>query len=241
MKFAMLGTFATEGFMLLLGILTGSLVARLLLPEGRGALAAVLFWPQLLAGIGFVSLGEAVTYRIGILPAREPLIRASSFWLASAFSVVVMLVGYVLLPFLLGDGRAYLCTVARFYLLYIPFNFVTLALLATDQGRLEFSRFNTLRLLVPLLYLVGVLMLWVTGKVSVGWFVAANFAATTLMALLALLQHGSLFLHTSSLEEAKALVRFGLRFHPAAIVLLLASQVDLFVVLTLWDDATLGH
>ena len=38
MKFAMLGTFATEGFIVLVGILTGSLVARLLLPEGRGAL-----------------------------------------------------------------------------------------------------------------------------------------------------------------------------------------------------------
>jgi len=44
-------TFATEVHCAF-GILTGSLVARLLLPEGRGALAAVLFWPQLLAGIG---------------------------------------------------------------------------------------------------------------------------------------------------------------------------------------------
>src|SRR5437016_10661695 len=109
MKVAMLGTFATEGFTVLLGILTGSLVARLLLPEGRGAFAAVLFWPQLLAGIGFLSLGEAVTYRIGILPERESLIRASSFWPALAMSVVMMAGGYVLMPFLLGEeiGRAH--------------------------------------------------------------------------------------------------------------------------------------
>src|SRR2546428_2429535 len=106
MKFAMLGTFATEGVLLLVGILTGSLVARLLLPEGRGALAAVLFWPQLLAGIGFLSLGEAVTYRIGILPERESLIRASSFWPALAMSVVILAGGYFLIPFLFCVGRA---------------------------------------------------------------------------------------------------------------------------------------
>ena len=241
MKFAMLGTFATEGFIVLLGILTGSLVARLLLPEGRGALAAVLFWPQLLAGIGFLSLGEAVTYRIGMLPDRESLIRASSFWLASAMSVVVMAGAYVLMPFLLGEGRAHLWTVAQLYLLYVPFNFVTLALLATDQGRLEFSRFNTLRMLVPLIYLTGILLLWVTERVSVGWFVAANFASAALLALLALRLHGSVFHHKPSLEEAIALCGFGLRFHPATIVLLLAGQVDVFVVLALWDDATLGH
>src|SRR5438128_3262308 len=241
MKVAMLGTFATEGFTVLLGILTGSLVARLLLPEGRGALAAVLFWPQLLAGIGFLSLGEAVTYRIGMLPERESLIRASSFWPALAMSVVILAGGYLLMPFLLGEGRAHLWTLARFYLLYIPFNFVALALLATDQGRLEFERFNTLRLLVPLLYLAGIFLLWMTDKVSVGWFVAANFAATFLVALLALRLNGSLFLHKPSLEEAKSLFTYALRFHPATIVLLLAGQVDVFVVLALWDDATVGH
>src|SRR2546425_11888108 len=105
MKFAMVGTFATEGFIVLLGILTGSLVARLLLPEGRGALAAVLFWPQLLAGIGFLSLGEAVTYRIGTLPERESLIRASSFWPALGMSVVILAGGYILNSFVLGGGR----------------------------------------------------------------------------------------------------------------------------------------
>src|SRR2546426_8502326 len=123
MKVAMFGTFATEGFTVLLGILTGSLVARLLLPEGRGALAAVLFWPQLLAGIGFLSLGEAVTYRIGILPERESLIRASSFWPALAMSVVILAGGYLLIPFLFWGGPARPLALAPFFLLFIPFYF----------------------------------------------------------------------------------------------------------------------
>src|SRR2546427_4607878 len=135
MKVAMLGTFATEGFTVLLGILTGSLVARLLLPEGRGALAAVLFWPQLLAGIGFLSLGEAVTYRIGILPERESLIRASSFWPALAMSVVILAGGDLLIPFLFCGGRAHPWTLAPFFLPFIPLNFLAFGLFSTHQGK----------------------------------------------------------------------------------------------------------
>src|SRR3989454_4453061 len=125
MKVAMLGTFATEGFTVLLGILTGSLVARLLLPEGRGAFAAVLFWPQLLAGIGFLSLGEAVTYRIGILPERESLIRASSFWPALAMGVVILAGGYFLFSFLFCEGGGRPREVPPLFPLFIPFNFLS--------------------------------------------------------------------------------------------------------------------
>jgi hypothetical protein len=40
---AWLGTFAASSFMLVCNIVTGILVARFLLPEGRGASAVMLF------------------------------------------------------------------------------------------------------------------------------------------------------------------------------------------------------
>src|SRR5207245_11338288 len=95
--------------------------------------------------------------------------------------------------------------------------------------------------LVPPCDLTGILCIWPTERISVGWFVPANFAAAALLALLALGLHRSVFHHKPYLEEAIALCGFGLRFHPATIVLLLAGQVDVFIVLALWDDATLGH
>src|SRR5262249_721962 len=237
----MLGTFATDSAVLLIGILTGSLTARLLLPEGRGALAAVLFWPQLLAGIGILSLNEAATYRIGARPERTSIITASSLWLAVILAGVTMLAGYALVPFLLGEGRAPLVPLARIYLLvFIPFNFIVLSLLASDHGGLHFAFYNTLRLLVPLIYLLGLLALWATGRVSVAWVVAVNCAGTVLVTVVRLILLGSRIAMRPSWEEAKALLGFAGRFHLTSVLLLLAAQGDQLVVLTLWDNVAVG-
>ena len=60
---AWIGTFGTNIVIVLAGVLTGVLSARFLLPGGRGELAAVLLWPQLIAGLGLMSLKEAITHR----------------------------------------------------------------------------------------------------------------------------------------------------------------------------------
>lgn len=241
MKSALVGTFATDSAVLFVTVLTGSLAARLLLPEGRGALAATLFWPQLLAGLGWLSLSDAATYRIGVQPDRAPVVTASALWLALALASLTMFCGYLLLPLLLGQERAHLVPLARGYLLaFVPFNFVALGLLASDHGNLHFGRYNILRLLVSLVYLVCLLALWATDRASVGWVAAANCAGTVLVTLLLVKVHGSKLLLAPSREEIKALAGLAGRFHPTSVLLFLAAQVDQFVVLTLWDDATLG-
>lgn len=240
-KSNMLGTLLTDSAVLLLGILTGILAARFLLPDGRGALAAVLFWPQLLAAIGFMSLNEASAFRIGIQPERASVITASSFWVALGLASLTTLVGYILVPFLLGERRAHLWTLTRIYLLYIPFNFLALGLLASVQGKLDFTRYNLIRFIVPLLYMTGILTLWVTDYVTVAGFVVANCAASVLVAILCLVLVKDWALTSASREEMLALVRSAARFHPTTVLLLLASQVDQFSVLAFWDDAVFGQ
>ena len=85
---ALLGTLLTETALLLGTLVTGSLTARLLLPEGRGALAAILYWPQLLAGIGLLSVHEATTYRVGSRPDTASSTRASSLCILMALAGV---------------------------------------------------------------------------------------------------------------------------------------------------------
>ena len=236
------GTFATDGALSVLGILTGSMTARWLFPAGRGALAAVLFWPQFLAGIGLLSLGDATTYRTGTAREKSAVILASSFWLALALSAIVTGAGFLAMPFFLGEARAHLVGLAQIYLLvFIPFNFVTLVLLASDQGKIYFARYNLLRLLVPVIYLTGLLILWTTKNVSVARVVAIDCAATVLVALTRLFAKEPILLMKPAWEETKTLLRIAARFHVASVLLFLASEADTFVCLLLWDDATLGR
>ena len=241
-KSALLGTFATDGTLLLLGIATGSFAARLLLPEGRGALAAVLLWPNLLAGIGLLSLNEASTYRVGRQPDRVSVVTASAVWLALVLAGVTMMAGYLLMPALLGEERAHLVTITRTYLLiFTPFNFLALALLATDQGALHFGRYNVLRLLVPMIYLIGLVALWLTGSVSVAWVVAVNCGATVVVALIRVILSAGSIVTKPAWREGMELLRLASRMHFATVLLFLTAQADQLVVLIVWNDATLGQ
>jgi enterobacterial common antigen flippase len=240
---AMLGTLLTEAALLLGTLVTGSLTARLLLPEGRGTLAAILYWPQLLAGIGLLSVHEATTYRVGNRPDTASSTRASSLCILMALAGVTMAVGSALIPlFLAGAERSGLATLSQAYLLtFIPFHFVASGLYASDQGELRFLRYNALRLINCLIYLGGVVALWSMGRVTPATVMAANCAGTVVVASLRFIVQGRALLARPSWVEMGYLLRLAGRFHPATVLLFLAMQMDRLVVMALWDNEALGQ
>ena len=179
-----LGTLATNAAILLCGLATGVLSARLLAPEGRGALAAVLFWPHLITALASFSLPAAVISRRARPDAAPARVAATAAWLALALSTLGALGGWLALPFLLRGSAA--APLAQLYLLaFVPFNFLALALLALDQGDMRFFRYNLTRLLPSGVYLVGMLVLWALDAASLAAFVWASWLGTALTALAA--------------------------------------------------------
>src|SRR5918996_1689792 len=236
---AWLGTSATNAAILLFGLATGVLSARLLAPEGRGALAAVLFWPHLITALGGLSLPAAMVFRRGRPDADRVALAATGAWLALGLSFIGALVGYLAVPFLLRDSAA--GTLAQAYLLaFLPFNFLALALLALDQGDMRFGRYNLTRLLPSGVYLVGLLVLWALDAVSVTSLVWASWLGTALTAIVRLYHSPDALRARPSLSEARRLIAFGVRLHGAALIAVLLAAADRLVVITLWDDVSLG-
>jgi O-antigen/teichoic acid export membrane protein len=233
------GTVATSAAIMLCGIATGVLSARLLAPGGRGALAAILFWPQLIASLGLLSLPDALIYSRGWRPADDRTIAATGAWLALGLAAVCGLLGAVALPILLP--RADAGGLARPYLLaFLPCHFLALALLALDQGELRFARYNLIRLLPSCVYLASLLVLWALDAASVAALVWASWLGTAIAAATRLCQAGDRLRARPCLAQARALLALGARFHGAALLAALLAQADRFVVLTFWDDAGLG-
>jgi enterobacterial common antigen flippase len=236
---AWLGTSIANGAILLCGLASGVLSARLLAPDGRGALAAVLFWPQLITSLGLFSLPGAMIFRRGRLAVDRAAVAATGVWLALGLSAIGALVGYLALPFLLREASA--AALAQAYLLaFIPFNFLALASLALDQGDMRFARYNLTRLLPSGVYLVGLLALWALDAVSVAALVWASWLGTALTAVVCLCQSRDDLRARPSLSEARRLVASGSRLHGAALLAVLLAQADRLVVVTFWDDASLG-
>ena len=122
----------------------------------------------------------------------------------------------------------------------MPFNFLALTLLALDQGDLRFARYNLTRLLPSAVYLAGLLVLWALDAVSVAALVWASWLGTALTALVRLYQSRAALRARPSLAEARRLVAFGARLHGAALLAVLLAGADRFVIITFWDDASLG-
>jgi O-antigen/teichoic acid export membrane protein len=240
MKRAVIGTAVADAVLVACGVITGSFVARLLEPAGRGALAAALFWPQFLAGIGLLSLNEALTYRIGAQPERAARVTVAAVWLTLALGCVTALGAYLAIPVLLGEARREVWHLARLYLVYMPLSFVALTLLAVDQGHLRFARFNVFRMSVPILYLGGVIALWLGNAVSVGAVVVVNCAASVAASLMRIGVQPGMIWTWPVWTDVKALLRTGTTFHGVTLVVLFAGQVDQILVLALWDDTVLG-
>jgi enterobacterial common antigen flippase len=234
-------TLGTNVLIVAAGIVTGVLAARVLLPEGRGLLAAVLFWPQLIAGIGIFSLNEAITLRVAQGRLREESFLSSAMTLLFVFAAVAVVVGYFALPSLLGPERSEWAQTAQVYLaLFVPLNFVALVLLSIDQAQLRFTAFNALRLVVPAIYLVVLVVLWIAGQLSVESAIWANLAATLLATMIRLSMASDLRMHTPSLSEIKSLLTCAAAFQSTTLVAALTMQMDQAFVISFLANEQVG-
>lgn len=239
---AWVGTVGTNALILVFGVGTGVLAARLLGPDDRGLFAAVMFWPALLAGIGFLSVGESAVYRSNHTSIERRRFAATLLVVAVLLALSAMVVGSVLLPSLLGAERAAALPLATAYLLaFIPLNFIALALLSIDQADQRFSRYNAMRLIPSATYLTALLVLWMLGAVSVSTALWASWLGTAVVAGVRLWLWRADLLARPAFGEAKALLKQAFGFHATTLIVLLAGQVDRIIVMRNFSDSEIGH
>jgi O-antigen/teichoic acid export membrane protein len=105
---------------------------------------------------------------------------------------------------------------------------------------MRFARYNLMRLLPSAVYLVGLSVLWRLDAVSVASLVWASWLGTAVTAAVRLCLSRDALRARPSPAEARRLLGFGARLHGAALLAVLLAQADRFVVITFWDDASLG-
>ena len=223
------------------GVLTGIVAARILAPEGRGALSAVLFWPQVFLTVGLCSLQEAVTYHVSQETSKRDSLYSTALWVALGLAAVTCAVGYPLLPHLLKqENMAWLPTVRIYLLLYVPIGFISISLLGVELGKLQFKRFNLYQLVNPLIYLSVLLALWPIHAVTIANVIWASLAGTVAVTVLLLFQLRKAAFRRPSRSEARRILRTAWSFHATALLVLVTTQVDRFVAIILLDNRSVG-
>jgi O-antigen/teichoic acid export membrane protein len=223
-----IASFAGTAAIQLANLATGILTARLLLPEGRGQLAAIMLWPGLIAALGGLSLNTAAAYASARDDAHPGTIFATVSALAGALSIVLVLVGLAVIPFAHAGQASIVVTLATLALSFIPLNLLGLSWMAILQGRLAIAAFNVLRALMPFGYVTFILVALALGRADLTGFVLAFLAATALVAVgaLAVLADRGCVGVAASRRLAAELLRYALSSHLGYAIAVLAQRLD---------------
>jgi len=141
------------------GAATGVITARVLGPSGRGEQAAMLVWPQFLAYALTLGLPDAVVYNLKRYPDRAPQLFSAALLLGASMGGVATLTGVLLIPHWLTKYSPEVISFAQLVMLAAPVSLITLILTSVLQAREEFTLYNAVRYLPPLLTLLALILL----------------------------------------------------------------------------------
>lgn len=241
-KFGIWQAFLTNVGIQACNLATGIITARLLLPTGRGELATIILWPSILVGLGIMGTHLSLAREVAAHPDEEADLSRAAVILSILLSLLSMTLGYLLLPRVLPADKQHLLGLSRLYLLWLPLNFLTLTLMALHHGRLRWSPFNRIRLSVVITYLGFLGLIWGLNLSHLRWFVFAFLASNLLTTALAVaLGWQSLCRGRWRLPVALRVWRQGLPFFLAGITLILLTQVDKTLVVSLLPTEMVGY
>jgi O-antigen/teichoic acid export membrane protein len=225
-----------------LNVVSGIITARLLGPEGKGELTAVVLWPGLFANLGQIGIAAAVTYFTAREPDRARAIFATSQVLVVFQSAVLMACGYLVIPIVLQNYGEAVVGVARLYLWWIPINFATLYAMAMLAGRLDFAAYSAVRLTVISLTVLGLLGVVRMGSVSVEsavWVYLGANALTLALVLVLCARRGWIGLRPDR-QLLVGMSGYGLKLHTAGVAGMVNERGDQMMISILIAPAQLG-
>lgn len=235
------GTLFTSLFIQCCGLVTGVVTARMLGPAARGELATILLWPIIFSNLGLMGCNWALAREVAANPAKEKEWVCAAIAVGLATAALFLILGYVLIPRVLPHDRIYLAPLTRFCLLLIPLDILNQTLLAIEQGRMRWKRYNILRASFFVFYVILIYLIWGNGNAPVSWFVWAFLASHLLAALIRLsMQAKSLAAGALHAADCLVLLRRGLPYFWATASNLLSLQLDRILVVSMMSTEAAG-
>ena len=87
-------SYIAQAIALIANFVGGVLAARLLLPVGRGELGQAMLWPVLIAGLGGLSVGDAIIFFTASRRAAAPRVMGSALGMGAISSLALIPVGF---------------------------------------------------------------------------------------------------------------------------------------------------
>lgn len=221
---------------------TGLALARILGPDKRGILAAVINWPIILAVFGTVGLTEASAYYTAKRPERAREYYLSAVLICVPVSTLLGVIGWFAMPWLLSAQSDHSVTISRWLLILSPFATIVAVSEGCLRGLKRVGTWNLYRVLWPVAWLLTVITAAIFRTHS-PIFLAVGFALTRGVAAVPVLiwfltkMPGRL---RQSSEVRRALVRYGAPGFFTLLPTVLSSRLDQLLLAGLVNSRVLG-
>lgn len=235
-------TMAISMIILVVNMATGMLTARLLGPEGRGIMTAMILWPQFLAFTGTFGIHAALLFHMKKSPDEESELYYSSLILTVLAGIAVTVAGYFFIPLWMNEQSQEIISSGQMFMAATPFILLFFMHNALFRGREEFHLFNRMRYLVPVLSLVLILLLAYLGELTpfrAGVAYLIPYIPVTLFAVLRAiklyrLKQGRLF------NVGRKIMRYGIGSYGIDLLGNLILYVDQIILVTLLAPGPFG-
>lgn len=220
---------------------SGIILARALGPTGRGILTAAMLIGPLIASIGSLGIADALVYRSGRAEGRSSAALASALCIGVAQTLVLIVVGWVTVPLLLGSSTPLAISPALAYLGFIPMSFLFSYPQAILQGRLRLTEFNVVRLSAPVVYTATLVLLWRLGALNIRSALAASLASLAIYCVLAMAGAVGFSSLRPNFAVGRQLLAYGLRSHVGNLATILTTQLDLLMLTVVVAPHDVGY
>lgn len=221
---------------------TGILTARALHPEGRGELAAILLWPQLLAGAFTLGLPSAITYHLRLQPRRAAVLLWSGLLVALLVGSIATVGAVLLAPYLLHQYNPMIIEIARWLMPNLIVGIYLLIGRAALEANSSFLKSGFVLIGPPLLTLAGLTVLallhWLTPLSA-----AVTYTLSGIPASIYLFRQLPLtFRHTlkETVTAGKVLLSYGIRSYGIDLCGTLGFYLDQALVVSLLQPEKMG-
>jgi len=223
-------TFATNVGLILIGLVTGVLIARALGPSGRGLLAAMQALTVLAAEFAILGMNSSNTYHVAKKPELLGPVLGNSLALSFGFGTAVALALGILakaFPRLVPVEGVYLYLA----LAAIPVTLCLMLLRYLLLGLHEIRRYNVSELAAQIVGVVVLTLILVTGNVSVVVIAVATLLVVTAQTgwTAYVLMHGRHLSLRPSLRMFRSHMSYGFRAYLANLFSYALVKIDLLM------------
>ncbi|HZS07471.1 MAG TPA: oligosaccharide flippase family protein [Blastocatellia bacterium] len=234
--------FIANAFMLLSGVVTSLLTAWALGPEGRGNLAVVVLWPNVVALLVGLGLPQAHRYYL----ARQPESRSMFFSNALVFALVVglaaLLLAELIVPHLVGVRSPEVMWLVRIYLVNIPLALLYDLMVGCLEGARQFGWVAAARGIFFGVQSVTYLALWSGGHLTVrnaAFTMIAAQVVNTLTAVIGVIYALRPRWNPGWLEWKQA-IDYGVRYHPGVVTAFTTLRLDQLLLGGMASSSAIG-